>query len=84
MGTVFWITLHVKVDVVVTQPSDLLIPSDYYVMLQQTECEGVVQMILRSCVYLVQKRPNFTFNLGIFSICGFGTASCPGTIPVTT
>ena len=45
------------------RPSDWLIPSDDCVMLQQTKWEGVVQMILRNCVYLVQNRPNFTCHL---------------------
>ena len=52
MGTVSWITLHVKVEVVVSHPSDWLIPYNY-VMLQRTEWEGVLQMILRSVVYLL-------------------------------
>ena len=30
-------------------------------MIQQTEWEGVVQVILRSCVYLVEKKADFTF-----------------------
>ena len=54
------ITLHLEVWLG-NRPSDWLIPSDYCVMLQQTKWEGVVQMILRNCVYLVQNRPNFTF-----------------------
>ena len=43
------------------RPSDWLIPSGDCAMLQQTKWEGVVQMIVRNCVYLVQNRPNFTF-----------------------
>ena len=43
------------------RPSDWLIPSGDCAMLQQTKWEGVVQMIVRNCVYPVQNRPNFTF-----------------------
>ena len=53
------ITLHLE-GWLCNRPSDWLIPSDGCVMLQQTKWEGVVQMILRNCVYLVQNRPNFT------------------------
>ena len=43
------------------RPSDWLILSGDCAMLQQTKWEGVVQMIVRNCVYPVQNRPNFTF-----------------------
>ena len=36
-GTVSWITLHVEVKEVVSLPSEWLIPSDDYVVLQQTK-----------------------------------------------
>ena len=60
MGNISSIIIHLKVKVVVSHPSDWLIPFDDCVMPERTKWEGVVQMILRSCVYLVQKRPNFT------------------------
>ena len=44
-----------------TRGSDWLIPSNGNKMIQQTEWEGVVQVILRSCVYLVEKKADFTF-----------------------
>ena len=58
------ITLHLD-GWLCNRPSDWLIPSDDCVMLQQTKWEGVVQMILRNYVYLVQIRPNFPFILVI-------------------
>ena len=54
------ITLHLE-GWLRKRPSDWLIPYDDCAMLQQTKWEGVVQMILRNCVYPVQNRPNFTF-----------------------
>ena len=54
------ITLHFE-GWLCNRPSDWLIPSDDCVMLQQTKWEGVVQMILRNCVYLVQNWLDFTF-----------------------
>ena len=71
------ITLHLE-GWLRNRPSDWLIPSGDCAMLQQTKWEGVVQMILRNCVYPVQNRPNFTF-IWVISVCSVGTASCPGT-----
>ena len=58
VGTVSRITLHVKVNMDMSHQYNWLIPSDSYLMLKQTQWEVVVQMVLRSCIFLEQKRAN--------------------------
>ena len=77
VGTVSRITLHVKVNMDMSHQYTWLIPSDGYLMLKQTQWEVVVQMVWRSCIFLVQKRANTTFIWAFSLYVVLGQLSVP-------
>ena len=73
MGTVSWITLHVKVEVVVSHPSHLADP----LQLRNAPADqmgGCFTNDFEKLCLFGAKEVQFNFYLGVFCVCGVGKA----------